>query len=143
MVAGVIALSCVAAAQPAPAQVQSHGPMTSSMIGVSTGRGVQHPESPAFERREEMREHRRFSERNHFRHRFFNSFGFGGFGFPYYPYYTDNYPGYYPTLAAPPEGPSAYAAPPPVQVGDLPPCRETTDEGVVVFRGTACTRTKH
>jgi len=92
-------------------------------------------ESARFERREELFERRRFFDRN----RFF--FGYGGF--PYYPNYTTDYPANYPyVLAVPADGPSANAASPlpPTQVGDLPPCRETTTEGVVIVRGTACTR---
>jgi hypothetical protein len=68
-------------------------------------------------------------------------FGFGG-GFPYYPYDTTYGGGYYPyASAAPPEGWSANAAPP-MQVADLPPCRESSVDGVVILRGTACARSK-
>lgn len=44
-----------------------------------------------------------------------------------------------------PQGAPADAVPPPpqappTQTADLPPCRETTADGVVVLRGMACTR---
>ena len=97
-----------------------------------------------------------FRDRFRFRDRFpFDSrfglgggFGFGGFGFggfPYYPYDTTYGAGYYPYASAvPPEGSSANAAPPlpSMQVADLPPCRESTADGVVILRGTACARSK-
>ena len=129
---GVIALSCAGMAQPAEAQSRGSMGLSGNGFSFSVGRGFERPESPAFERREEFFEHHRFFNR----HRFF---GFGGF---FYPYYTTTYPTYYPYAAGPPEGASANAAPAPTQVGDLPPCRETTEEGVVIMRGGACTRKK-
>ncbi len=134
MMMGVIALSCVGMAQPAEAQRRPMG-ITGSGFSFSfiLGRGFERFESPAFERREEFFEHRRFFDRNRL-------FGFGVF--PYYPYYATNYPAYYPSAAAvPPEGSSAALGPPSTQVADRPPCRETT-EGVVVVRGTGCARSK-
>ena len=47
-----------------------------------------------------------------------------------------------------PQPANADAAPPapqvlPTQTADLPPCRETTPDGVVVLRGMACARGEH
>jgi hypothetical protein len=135
MMAGLIALSCMGVAQPADAQSRQPMSFNGSGFGFSfsIGRGFKRFESPAFERREEFFEHRRFFGRNRF-------FAFGGF--PYYPYYTTNYPAYYPSASlVPPEGSGAALPPPPTQVADLPPCRETT-EGVVIIRGTGCAHNK-
>ena len=164
MMVGVIALCCVGAAP--SAEARSQGAMGFSH-GAFAGRGFARFQSPGFGQRGQFFDHRRFfaqrrffdrdrDDRFFFRDRFrfregfgFGSgFGFGGFGgFPYYgyPYDTGYGGGYYPYVSAPPpEGPSPIAAlpPPPTQVADLPPCRETGVDGVVILRGTACSHGK-
>jgi hypothetical protein len=70
-----------------------------------------------------------------FHHRgFFAGRGFRGNGL--------GYGGYYPDTDATAETPPIPVAMPasPVPAVDRPPCRETTPEGVVVERGTACSR---
>jgi hypothetical protein len=74
--------------------------------------------------------HRRVNQ-----HRFFGRQGFPGIGFGY-----DDAIGYGPDVAA--EAPPMVNAPqrtPAVLAADRPPCREMT-EGVVVMRGTSCSR---
>lgn len=148
MMLGVVALCCAGVAQSAEAREQ---------MGLSQGsfgaRGSARFQSPRFERREPFSQNRRFFVHRRFdrdrddrfffrdRFRFGDGFGFGFGGWPYYPYDTGYYP--YPS-AAPPEGPIPYAAlgPPPTQTADLPPCRESGPDGVVIMRGTACSRGK-
>lgn len=170
MMVGVIALCCAGVAQSAEAQSRGgmgHGGMGFSHGGMGFNRGsfggraFTRFESPRFERRAEFFDNRRFfahrrffdrdrddrfffRDRFRFRDRFPFGFGFGG-GFPYYPYDTTYGGGYYPyASAAPPEGSSADAALPlpSTQVADLPPCRESSVEGVVILRGTACAHGK-
>jgi len=132
MVMGVIALFGVAIAQPAEAQSRRPKGFNGTDVNLSfnVGRGLERFESPAVERREELFEHRRFFNRNHF-------FIFGAV-----PYYTTNYPAYYPSApVGPPEGSGTAPPSSPTQVADLPPCRETT-AGVVIIRGTGCAHSK-
>ena len=146
MMAGVLALACAAL----PTEAHSHGMMGSGMHashGFSGGK-------MAFGRHEESFGHRRFFDRHahahaFFRHRFddfhnrFDNFDNSGlFDFPYGFPYDANYGAYAPPFAFDPEAAYPNLPPPPPQVAELPPCRETGAGGVVVLRGMSCSRNK-
>lgn len=165
LMVGVIALCCAGVAQSAEAQ---HGGVGMSHGSFAGRGGFARFQSPRFERRPEVFQNRRFlaqrrffdrdrddrfffrdrfrfGDRFRFRDRFpFDTgFGFGLGGFPYYPYDTGYGGGYYPYVsAAPPDGYGANVPLPSTQVADLPPCRESGAEGVVILRGSGCAHGK-
>jgi hypothetical protein len=73
------------------------------------------------------------------RHGFFGARGFprNGFGYPGIIGYSDpEAAAEAPTVTAPQPAPAVVAV-------DRPPCHETTTEGVVIVRGSACSRSSH